>query len=72
MKYIFTVMITMISFTFAQTYCAGDQISSTHQNTAFEVCYGEYESDVMHLSDFNGATNGGHYYISFIDMAATW
>jgi hypothetical protein len=56
----------------AQTYDVGEIISQNHQNTEFDVCYGEYESDVFHLADLNGATNGGNYHIIFIDMAATW
>ena len=47
----------------------------TDQNTNFEVCYasGNYQvGDNWSLSDYNGDLNGGNYYITFIDMAATW
>ena len=61
-----------ITLSFGQTYMAGDIISSTHQNTAFDVCYGDYPSDEFHFGDLNGAINGGSHYITFVDMAATW
>ena len=59
----------------AQTYCAGEQISTTHQNQAHEVCAGfeDYETgDTFKLSDYNGELNGGNYHIIFIDMSASW
>ena len=45
---------------FAQTYCAGDQISSTHQNKEYVVGagYGDYETgDIFKFSDLNGDLN---------------
>ena len=71
-------IILLISFLFilnAQEYCAGEQISVTHQNQAQEVCAGfeDYSSgDSFRLSDYNGDLNGGHYYLTFIDMSASW
>ena len=59
----------------AQTYCAGEQVSISHQNQEHEVCAGfeDYESgDSFRLSDFNGELNGGSYHITFIDMSASW
>ena len=59
----------------AQTYCAGDQVSTTHQNLSHEVCAGfeGYEmGDTFKLSDYNGELNGGDYHIIFIDMSASW
>ena len=41
-------------------------------NTEFDVCYGDYESNTFKFADLNGELNGGQYYITFIDMAATW
>ena len=56
-------------------YCAGDQVSITHQNISHEVCAGfeDYEiGDTFKLSDYNGDLNGGNYQIIFIDMSASW
>tara|TARA_B000000437_G_C11609425_1_gene290730 strand:- start:415 stop:642 length:228 start_codon:yes stop_codon:yes gene_type:complete len=75
MKKVFLFIFSLISFTFAQSYCAGDQISISDQNTNFEVCYasGDYQvGDNWSFSDYNGDLNGGDYFITFVDMAATW
>ena len=69
------LFISSLTFLQSQTYCAGDQINATDQNTNFEVCYssGDYQvGDNWSLSDFNGDLNGGNYHITFIDMAASW
>ena len=56
----------------AQTYDIGDAMSTSHQNQSFDVCYGDYNS-TFSFSDLNGALNSdGKYWVSFIDMAATW
>ena len=75
MKKTFLLILSLSSFVFSQTYCAGDQINTTDQNTNFEVCYasGDYQiGDNWSLSDLNGDLNGGNYHITFVDMAATW
>ena len=59
----------------AQTYCAGDQVSITHQNEEHVVGagYDGYEvGDIFKLADWNGALNGGEYHVIFIDMSASW
>ena len=75
MKNIILLTLTLCSFIFTQSYCAGDQINITDQNTNFEVCYasGDYQiGDNWSLSDFNGELNGGNYHSTVVDMAATW
>tara|TARA_B100001121_G_scaffold212747_1_gene186379 strand:+ start:234 stop:461 length:228 start_codon:yes stop_codon:yes gene_type:complete len=75
MKKIIIFLLSFCSFVFAQSYCAGDQINIDDQNTNFEVCYssGNYQiGDSWSLSDVNGDLNGGNYYITFVDLAATW
>ena len=75
MKIYLLIIVSFFTFTYAQTYCAGDQISSSDLNTQYEVCYGsgDYETgDSWSLSDFDGSQNGGEYHILFIDMSATW
>jgi len=69
------IFLSCINLLSAQTYCAGDQISITHQNISHEVCaeFEDYEmGDVFKLSDYNGELNGGDYHIIFIDMSASW
>ena len=73
-KIIFTIT-AMCSLSFASTYDVGDYISDTHQNITKSTCYAgnDYEvNDDWKLADWNGETNGGHYTVIFIDMAATW
>ncbi len=69
------VLLSSFSMLSAQTYCAGDQVSISHQNINHEVCAGfeNYETgDTFKLSDYNGELNGGNYHIIFIDMSASW
>ena len=76
MRYLFViVLMNCIGMLSAQTYCAGEQISTVHQNQGHEVCAGfeDYETgDSFKLADFNGELNGGDYNIIFIDMSASW
>ena len=68
-------LLTIIGSTFASVYDVGDIVSDSHQNITKSTCYAgnEYENgDNWKLADWNGATNGGHYTVIFIDMAATW
>ncbi|NOZ08304.1 MAG: hypothetical protein GXO91_05450 [FCB group bacterium] len=66
------LLIPFLFFALSQTYNAGDIISDNHQNQVFDTCYGDYPGGQLTLADFNGAVNGGDYYILFIDMAASW
>ena len=75
MSKIFLVLLLVSSFSFGQTYCAGDQVSISDQNIEHEVgaAYDGYEvGDMFKLADYNGDLNGGDYYITFIDMSASW
>ena len=75
MKKIFISTLSILSFLYAQTYCAGDQISTDHQSQMFEVCYssdGYNVGESWSLGDYNGELNGGSYHVLFIDMSATW
>ena len=64
-------------------YQVGDQISENDQNRYFDICYGAEEhgfnndsgigDPVLSLGDLNGYTNGtGIFYVTMIDMAASW
>ena len=75
MKIIIITIIAMCGLSFAYNYDVGEFISETHQNIAKSTCYAgnEYENgDDWKLADWNGATNGGHYTVIFIEMSATW
>jgi len=75
MKKIIITITAICSLSFASVYDVGDYISDTHQNITKSTCYAgnEYgDGDDWKLADWNGATNGGHYTVIFIDMAATW
>ena len=73
-KYIITILIA-IGLAFGSVYDEGDFISTTHQNITKSTCYAgnEYDTgDNWKLADWNGATNGGHHTVIFIEMSATW
>ena len=68
-------LLMVFSYSFAQTYCAGDQVSETHQNQAHVVgapIEGYEEGGEFRLADWNGTLNGGQYHVIFIDMSASW
>ena len=73
-KYIITFSM-VLNLSFASVYDVGDFISDTHQNITQSTCYAgnEYNTgDSWKLADWNGATNGGHHTVIFIEMSATW
>ena len=75
MKKIIITITAMCSLSFASVYDVGDIVSNSHQNITKSTCYAgnEYENgDSWKLADWNGATNGGHYTVIFIEMSATW
>ena len=75
MKHFFIFILFSISTLVAQVYCAGDEVSLTHQNQEHLVGagYDSYESgDIFKLADYNGALNGGSYHVIFIDMSNSW
>jgi len=75
MKKIIITITAMCSLSFASVYDEGDIISDTHQNITKSTCWAGNDYDVgdsWKLADWNGATNGGHYNVIFIEMTATW
>tara|TARA_Y100000758_G_C15767719_1_gene318335 strand:- start:253 stop:480 length:228 start_codon:yes stop_codon:yes gene_type:complete len=73
-KYIITFSMAL-SLSFASVYDVGDYVSESHQNITQSTCYAgnDYEvNDTWKLADWNGATNGGHHTVIFIEMSATW
>ena len=75
MRSLFIITLFIVSSLSAQEYCAGDQVSSTHQNQDHLVGagYDGYDAgDTFKLADYNGALNGGSYHVIFIDMSNSW
>jgi len=69
----------MFSVSFPSIYNVGDQVSEQHQNTHFDICHGAEEHGYgnefvpnLSLGDLNGYMNGGIFYVTMIDMAASW
>jgi hypothetical protein len=48
-------------------YGVGDQISTDHQNLSFDVCYGDYPTDQLSLSDFADGNT-----VIWLNIAASW
>ena len=76
MRIILSILfLSKLTITYASTYGIGDIVSETDQNITRSTCYAGngYEiGDEWKLADWNGATNGGHYNVIFIDMSASW
>ena len=76
LKIIFSII--FFSITFSQIYQVGEQVSIAHQEQEFDICYGAeyhgYDGDdpVFSLGQLNGFTNGGLFYVTMIDLAASW
>ena len=73
-KYIITIL-AAIGFVLASVYDVGDIVSDSHQNITKSTCWAgnDYDAgDYWKLADWNGASNGGHHNVIFIEMTATW
>jgi hypothetical protein len=73
-RYIITIS-AAISLSIASIYDVGDIVSDSHQNVTKSTCYAGNDygvGDSWKLADWNGATNGGHYNVIFLEMTATW
>ena len=62
----FLFIILLSSSLFAE-YSVGDQISTDHQGLSFDVCYGDYETDQLSLSDLNDGNT-----VIWINLSASW
>ena len=73
-NYLITIS-AAISMSFASVYDVGEVVSDTHQNITKSTCYAGNDYDTgenWKLLDWNGAENGGHHTVIFIEMSATW
>ena len=75
MRKIIITITAICSLSFASVYDVGDFVSDSHQNITKSTCYSgnDYNvGDSWKLADWNGASNGDHYNVIFIEMSATW
>ena len=70
------LLIVFFNVLLSSTYNVGDQISIGHQNAEHDICYGsnlDLNNDgVFQLVEVNGDLNGGHYYVTVLEMSASW
>ena len=70
------IFIIMLSLCVAGSYSEGQTVNLGHQNQEFEICYAsnlDSNGDgVFQLAELNGDLNGGHYYVTVIEMSASW
>ena len=57
---------------FSAEYDVGDVVDLDDQDERFTVCNGEHFNNDFKLSQLNGDLNGGHYFVSWFDISATW
>tara|TARA_B100001123_G_scaffold360869_1_gene417127 strand:- start:103 stop:324 length:222 start_codon:yes stop_codon:yes gene_type:complete len=73
MKYAFTYLNVLIcGILISAEYDVGDQVDIDDQLQSFSVCNGDYFNNELSLADLNGDVNGGHYFVSWFDISATW
>ena len=67
------IYITLICATlFSAEYDVGDIVDMDDQDQRFTICNGEFFNNDLKLSNLNGDLNGGHYFVSWFDISATW
>ena len=74
MYYLLNVML-FSALIFSGWYEEGEYVSEEHQYITQSTCYagnGYGDGDEWKLADWNGALNGGHYNIVYVEMAASW
>tara|TARA_Y100000590_G_C15560986_1_gene954760 strand:+ start:95 stop:316 length:222 start_codon:yes stop_codon:yes gene_type:complete len=69
--YIYIVAI-FSSILFSADYDVGDIVNQNDQDERFTVCNGDHFNSDFKISHLNGNINGGHYFVSWFDISATW
>tara|TARA_B100001559_G_C16132850_1_gene453779 strand:+ start:411 stop:602 length:192 start_codon:yes stop_codon:yes gene_type:complete len=59
------LILIIASISFGSVYSIGDTVSVNHQETPFEVHYGDYFSDTLRLADQSGK-------IIIAGLSASW
>jgi len=57
---------------FSAEYDVGDTVDLDDQDQRFTICNGEFFNNDLKLAHLNGDLNGGHYFVSWFDISATW
>ena len=69
-------ILIILSFSFSilssAEYDVGDIVDQNDQDERFTICNGEFFNNDLKLSHLNGDLNGGHYFVSWFDISATW
>ena len=69
-------IIIIISITttvlFSAEYDVGDIVDLYDKDMRFTICNGDFFNNDLKLSHLNGDLNGGHYFVSWFDISATW
>ena len=55
-----------------RSYEIGETVSIEDQSMEFDVCYGNYDTEIFKMADFNHNLNGGNYKVSMMRINATW
>ena len=68
-----TIYITLIcAILFSAEYDVGDIVDMDDQDQRFTICNGEFFNNDLKLAHLNGNLNGGHYFVSWFGISATW
>ena len=68
-----TIYVSIIfALLFSAEYDVGDMVDLDDQEERFTICNGEHFNNDFELADLNGDLNGGHYFVSWFDISATW
>ena len=69
----FTFFISLLcGVMFSAEYDVGDTVDLDDQDQRFTICNGEHFNNDLKLAHLNGDLNGGHYFVSWFDISATW
>ena len=62
----------MCASLFSAEYDVGDIVDLDDQDQRFTICNGDFFNNDLKLAHLNGDLNGGHYFVSWFDISATW
>ena len=71
-KNILFYLIHLTMTLFSAEYDVGDTVDLDDQDQRFTICNGEFFNNDLKLAHLNGDLNGGHYFVSWFDISATW
>ncbi len=66
------ITIGLIALVNSSEYDVGDTVDLDDQDQRFTICNGNFYNNDFKLSYLNGDLNGGHYFVSWFDISATW